>query len=277
VRGMRVLMWLSLAGALGLGTAVASGEALSIYDLQYTTSADGGSPYEGSTVDCAGGIVTFKWAGGKKRLYLQDPTRPEWAAVMVKDWTADELWANVSVGDELALTGVYVEESSGNTTLRYDAASGYTVLSTGNPLPAPVVVTADQIAAPTEGPPGEWYVADRSAEKYEHMLLTVENVTVAATGLGKAVDNYELAGAAGSCWAADYMNDTVGVNGYHPYVSPGASFESLSGVFEQYTKLSSGWDYYQLVTRSTDDLVVPAPAPAALLLAGGALLMRRRR
>jgi len=275
VRGLKILMWLPLAGALGLVAAGAAGEVLSIYDLQYTTAADGASPYEGDTVDCAGGIVTFKWPGGKKRLYLQDPAGGEWAGVMVKDWAGDALWANVNVGDEVSLTGVVVEESSGNTTLRYEAGSSHTVLTTGNAIPDPVVVTPAEIAAPTEGPPGEWYVADHSAEKYEGMLLTVENVTVTAMGLGKALDNYQLQGADGALWAADYMNADAGV--YHTYVSLGADFASVSGVFEQYTNLAYAWDYYQLVTRKTEDLVLPAPAPAALLMFGGALLVRRRK
>ena len=38
---------------------------------------------------------------------------------------------------------------------------------------------------------------------------------------------------------------------YLPQIVTGQNFCSVSGILEQYTKLSDGWDYYQLLT--TDD------------------------
>jgi len=275
-RRMQVLAWLAAVAALPV--AAGADAPLSIYDVQYTTAADGAGPHEGETIDCAGGVVTHKWLGGQGRLYLQDPARTEWGGVLVKDWTGGGLYNAVAVGDWVSVGGVYVEEHRGNTTLRYDSSYGstHTVVSSGNPLPAPIAVSPAAIAAPTEGPPGEWYVADHSAEKYEHMRLRVDDVTVTATDLGKAADNYNLHAAGGDCWAADYLNLDVGPDGYHPSIHLGADLAGVTGVFEQYTKLTSGWDYYQLVTTKSAD-IVPEPGLPALLLAVGLARAGRRR
>ena len=273
----RSLAPLLCAAALLAGAATAPA-ALSIYDIQYTPAADGASPQDGNLIDCAGGVVTYKWYGGKARIYLRDPARADWAAIMVKDWTAD-VYNGVAPGDRVSLTNVTVEESRGNTILKYhtDYGSGFTVVSSGHAVPAPLVVTPSAMPAPVEGPPGEWYVADHSPEKYEHMWLTIEDVTVAAMDLGHAVDNYSLRGAAGDdCWAADYMNADVGADGYHRYVSSGAAFDSVTGIFEQYTHLTDRWDHYQLVTTKTADLV-PEPGFITILLTGATAVLARRR
>jgi len=270
-----------LACATGLLLAGPAAAELSIYQIQYTTDPDGASPHAGSTVDCLGGVVTHKFPGYKPKLTLQDPSFPAgWGGIQVKDWTGGTLYDNVAVGDWVTLRNVLVEEFRGNTLLKYhgDLNSSFQVLSTGNPRPPARVVSVSEIAAPVEGPPGEWHVTNHSAEKYEAMWLTVEDVTVTDVDLGKAADNYVLSGGGASCWAGDYMNADVGGNYYHPYIALGAHFQSISGILEQYTKPSGGWDYYQLLTTATDDLIVPEPTtPALLALASCALLRRGRR
>jgi hypothetical protein len=90
------------------------------------------------------------------------------------------------------------------------------------------------------------------------MLLAVHDVTITAIDLGKAEDNYNLNSDSGDAWAADYMvppEELVG--SYLPPIGVGADFPLVVGILEQYMKLSSGWDYYQLLTRGLGDLVVP--------------------
>lgn len=236
-------------------------QPLTIYEIQFTENEDGSSDYDTDVVDCAGGICTAKWAGfGLPRLMLQDPDYPDgWSGIQVKDWTPErDLYDNVVVGDWVALTDVQVYEKVGTTLLYYfeqDPTSGYTIVSQGNSLPAHLPVAVSDIPAPIEGPPGEWYVDNHDAELYESMRLVVRDVTVTEMDLGKAADNYNLQDAEGAnCWAADYMNEDVGDNGYHPFVQVGQYSCAVSGVFEQYTNLSNGWDYYQLVTLSSADL-----------------------
>ena len=279
MKNTNLLGVLALCAAAGFMPGAAEGGPLSIYDIQYTTAADGASPLEGSTVDCAGGVVTHTWVGGSIRVFLQDPARSDWAGIQVRDWTGGQLANNVATGDSVSLTNVRVDEWNGNTVLRYhsDLQSSFTVVSSGNSAPAPVVVAPSAIAAAVEGPSGQWYVADRTAEKYEHMLLTVEAVTVAEMDMGKAADNYTLRDpVGGDCWASDYMNVDLGAEDYHPYIKLGADFDSVSGLLEQYAKPTAGWDYYQLLTLQTSDLV-PEPCGLGLMLAGAASLGRRRR
>lgn len=266
-----------LAAALLVSPAAA--DSKSIYNIQYTTAADGASPEAGNIIACLGGIVTHKYPGSKPKLTLQDPANPDgWGAIQVKDWTAaNDLFAAVAVGEWVSLANVEVEEYRGNTLLRYhaDNSPSFAIDSSGNALPASRLVSLSEIAAPTEGPPGEWYVADHSAEQYEAMRLTVENVTVTAMDLGKAVDNYALSATGQNCWASDYMNaDRDSQEDYHARVGLGEQFPGVAGILEQYTK--DNWDYYQLLTRQTADFL-PEPALATILLAAGAVLLRRPR
>ena len=266
-----LLAGVAVAAFCGVGYA-----DLSIYDVQYTTDASGDSPYDGQIQNVAGGVVTHVWSGFNDRVYLQDPAHPTWGAICVKDWTGS-LVSAVQVGDWLSFDQIKVEDHRGTTFLQYDPAAApdvaYTIESTGNPVPAPTVLNAADLPAPLEGPPGQWYVADHSSEAYESMVVTLENVTVGAMDLGKAEDNYELLQGSDLAWGADYMNVDAGAP-YHWRVYPGAELDSITGIVEQYTKLTSGWDYYQLLTRSTAD-IVPEPGSLALLIVAAARLRRR--
>jgi hypothetical protein len=237
---------------------------LSIYDIQYTADPNGESPQNGNIVDCTGGIVSHKAPTGKPRLIIQDPAYPDgWGAIQVKDLYGTGVFDDVNVGDWISLTNVLVEEYKGSTFLQYmdENNAGFEILSSGNPLPRPLVVTAGEIAAPIEGL-DTWLVANHNAEKYEAMLIKVVNVNVEDIGYGKAYDNYILASNADPnliCWASDYMNaDKDKGLIYHPYIEPGLKLCGLTGILEQYTGEQDGvnYDYYQLLTRSTDDFVI---------------------
>ena len=235
--------------------------ALSIYEIQYTTDVDGNSPQNGNLVDCLGGIVTRKRGGGRPRLVLQDPNYPDsWGAIQVKGW-AYGVFDNIATGDWISLTNVEVEDFKGTSFLEYKSENdpNFTIVSRNNPLPRPLVVTVDEIAAPVEGFDA-WVVADHNAEKYEAMLLKVINVNVKDTSYGKAYDNYVVQSNVDpnlACWASDYMNDDRdGI--YHPYIEIGQNLCGVTGVLEQYTAESDGiyYDYYQLLTTSTEDFTI---------------------
>jgi hypothetical protein len=253
-------------------------EALSIYNIQYTTDPAGDSPYAGMVVDCSGGIVIHKFPGSNPKLTIYDPANSGgWGGITIKDFTANKnAFDSIAVGDLVSFTDTMVEEYRGNTQLKFDLNSAFSIVSSGNPLPAPIVVSPADIAAPIyqSGPPETWLVADHSAEMYEAMYLKVEDVTVVAMDLGKAADNYALQNQLGDfCWVSDYMNIDAG-GPYHCLVEIGREFESVSGILEQYTKLSSGWDYYQMLTTGTSDFVVPEPATILFLAAGAVILLK---
>jgi len=258
-------------------TSYLPAQVLSIYDIQYTTDPAGNSPQAGNTVNCSGGIVIHKYGGTNPKLTLYDPTYSTgWGGLATKDFTGTDAFAGINVGDWVSFDNILVEEYRGNTQLSFDTGATFSVESTGHTLPDALVVSPDDIAAPVEGPPSEWYVSDHSAEIYEGMYVQVEDVTVTAMGLGKAGDNYALENIFGdSCWGSDYMNLDAG-GPYHPLIYAGSHLESVSGILEQYTKLESGWDYYQMLTTSNLD-IVPEPTSMLLLLAGSSFLLRRKK
>ena len=255
----------AMAGPLASGDAPClpySDQSLAIREIQYTTDPNGVSPHDGYVVDCAGGICTGKYAGNRPRIILQDPDDPSgWGGIQVKDWTLGDLFDNVNVGDWVSLENVLVEEFVGNTLLQWQTAYNpqYTIVSRGNPLPPPLLVTAGEIPAPIYDPNNfTWYVDNHDAERYESMRLVVQGVAVTDMDHGKAQDNYNLRDWCGhDCWAADYMNEDVGPWGYHPSITNGRRFCEVSGVLEQYTSRYAGWDYYQLLTLTSDDLTIP--------------------
>lgn len=238
------------------------GEELSIYEIQYTEDVNGTSPQDGNIVNCEGGIVIHKWTGSRTRLTLYDPNYPDsWGGIMVKDRYGVGVFADVNVGDWVSLSKVQVEEFLGTTFLQYKAEHdpNYWIVSRDNPLPEPLTVGVDEIAAPIEGP-NQWVVADHNAERYEGMLIKVADVNVVDLGYGKAYDNYVLQSNRDpnfACWASDYMNeDNVAI--YHPYVQIGQRFCGVAGILEQYTAEDDGiyYDYYQLLTTTTTDFLM---------------------
>lgn len=253
------------------------GEVLTIFDIQYSTETYGQSPRHGEVVDCAGGIVVHKRLDSKPRLILHDPVIRDagiqdvncfWGAIQVKDWWYTS-FDSVEVGDWVAFTNVTVEDYRGTTFLQYwngnpdSSMPSFEIISSGNAVPGPVTVNIDEIASPVEdaNSSGDWYVTDHGAEKYESMQLRIKDATVTGDGGGKANDNYVLQSGAAindpnfSCWASDYMNeDAVGL--YHLYVEIDQHFCEVEGIFEQYKDLTSGWDYYQLLTTKTEDFLV---------------------
>jgi hypothetical protein len=244
----------------------AQGHELSIYQIQYTTSPDGTSDYNGSIVDCRGGIVVFISTRTRPRLVLYDPEYPAgWGGITAKDKYSSGAFDGVQVGDWVSFTNVAVEDFRGTTFLQYTAEnnSALAVVSTGNHAPRPLKVGADEIAAPIEGA-DNWLTGDHSAERYEGMLVKVADATVSGTGYGKAYDNYILQTGGDSgpeCWATDYLNDDASAI-YHPLVETGMHFCGVSGIVEQYTGNDDGidYDYYQLLTTDTGDFTIDQTA-----------------
>jgi hypothetical protein len=247
-------------------------DLLSIYDIQYNTSDGDASIYNGQIHDVTGGLVTHVSYSGRPRVWLQDPDHPTWGAIVVKDWHDGAFANNVQVGDWVSFQNITIEEYRGTTFLQYNTNWSPDISfevdhDPGVEVPDPVLLTAADLSIP---------VNHAASEPYESMIATLENVTVGALDLGKAGDNYELLQGADVAWGTDYINVDAG-GPYHPYIYSGAELLSISGVVEQYTKPEDAWDYYQLLTRFTADIVpVPEPGSLCLLVLGG-LMARRRR
>lgn len=265
---MRVFWSLILAVGLGLCAARASAAPQSISE----TRQNHGS-LQNQWIDSVGGIVTFKSTLGT-RVLLQDPSSSEYAAIQIRDLnsvqndTGGYVWSRVNVGDWVSFQNVRVTEWTGNTMLRFNdpdrpnnsfPLSTLTVLSTGNPLPPPVVVSLDEILAPEFD---EYYhIASGSLASYqklEGMQIAVRNVEVTSLDVGRFADNYELrapgdvAGTGPSAYAADYNNyNRQSTNAYHALTAPGAQFPYITGYLERSKASSTPDDYYQLVTTES--------------------------
>ena len=254
--------------AIILGSSgLVQSQALSIYEIQYTTDVNGTSPQNGNIVDCLGGIVIHKTLPPlRSRLTLYDPNYPNgWGGIMAKDLYSTGAFNDINVGDWVSFTNMEVEDFKGTTFLQYKSETdpNFTIVSRDNPFPRPLLVTPDEIAAPVEDV-NQWVVADHNAEKYEAMLVKVVDVNVKDTGCGKAYDNYILESVLApnsTSWASDYMNEEKdGI--YHPYVQVGQNFCGVAGIIEQYTGEKYGiyYDYYQLLTTSTESFTIDQTA-----------------
>ncbi len=239
----------------------------SIYQIQYSTATDGSSPLNGQIIDCSGGVVVYKMVRSVPRLLLYDPDYPDgWGSIQVKDrYNITDYFEGIEVGDGVELQHVQVEDFRGTTFLQLDQANNpiITVISSDNPLPSALLLDPNQIAAPLPDGSGDYFVADHFAEKYESLLVRVENVMVTQMGLGKAQDNYELTSISNQnrCWAADFYNeDRDTFNPYFDNVQLGQKFCFVEGMLEQYTKISDGFDYYQIMTLCADHLKLPSTA-----------------
>jgi len=267
MKQMSLILIVALLTTIVEKTGYAEG-SVTIYNLQYTTDPNGVSSYEGSDVNCSGGIVVDKYGGFKPKVTLYDPNYPNgWGGIVVKDFDNGNLYDNVNLGDWISLTDTTVEEFKGNTQLKFESKSSFNIESSNNALPKPILLSPNDIAAPVyQAQPEGWFVTDRRAEKYEGMWVRIENVKVTAWDLGKEYDNYVLQDYDNddpnmSCWASDYMNDSQ-VDDYHPFVEVGRHFCGVLGIIEQYKGYKNGydWDYYQLLTTDTGDLKRYTPA-----------------
>ena len=236
-----------------------------IYEIQYTPDPDGASPLDGQLINCIGGVVVHKFERSVPRLVLQDPNHPDgWGAIQIKDrYNITSYFDGIAVGDWVRVDNIKIEEYRGTTFAQlYQVFNPVlTVVSSGHPVPAALTVDPNDIAAPLPDAGGDYYVVDHSAEKYECMLLRVENVVVEQLGLGKASDNYALASGdypGQSCWAADYYNQDRGYfDTYCELIALQRKFCAVEGMLEQYTNLAGGFDYYQLMTTKIEDFDLP--------------------
>ncbi|MFF2076035.1 endonuclease/exonuclease/phosphatase family protein [Kitasatospora sp. NPDC058162] len=188
-----VLVPLPAANAAGQAAPPAPTEAgpLRIHDIQGTTRV---SPQAGKPVTGVPGIVTGVRAyGGVKGFWLQDPNPDDNPATSEGIFVYTGGNPTVQVGDSVLVSGkvteYYPNYSGGSQSITELTGPAVTVLSAGNPLPAPVVLDTRNIPgryAPPAGPDGSIDAGQLNPEKYaldfyeslEGMLVQVKDVRV---------------------------------------------------------------------------------------------------
>ncbi|MBN1948111.1 MAG: hypothetical protein JW784_00045, partial [Candidatus Cloacimonetes bacterium] len=77
---------------------------VTIYEIQFTTSPSGDSPYAGQVVTTTGIVTGTGFAGYSDNFFISEPTGGAWKGVYIYD--ADQ---NVDLGDEIEITGTVSE------------------------------------------------------------------------------------------------------------------------------------------------------------------------
>ncbi|MFF5141139.1 endonuclease/exonuclease/phosphatase family protein [Streptomyces sp. NPDC013157] len=124
-------------------TSPAQADGLRIHDVQGTTRI---SPYAGQKVTDVPGIVTgTRTYGSSRGFWIQDPTPDDNPATSEGVFVFTSSTPKVAVGDSVKVTGTVSEyvpggASTGNQSLTEITKPTVTTVSTGNAVPAPVVI-----------------------------------------------------------------------------------------------------------------------------------------
>ncbi|WP_086832545.1 endonuclease/exonuclease/phosphatase family protein [Streptomyces sp. NRRL B-24572] len=115
-----------------------------IHDIQGTTRV---SPLVGKQVTGVTGIVTGVRTYGSRGFWIQDPNADDNPATSEGIFVFTSSVPTVAVGDAISLNGTVTEYvpgglNSGNQSLTQISKPVITVLSKGNPVPAPVTISA---------------------------------------------------------------------------------------------------------------------------------------
>ncbi|MFD3589030.1 endonuclease/exonuclease/phosphatase family protein [Streptomyces sp. NPDC058683] len=131
-------------------TSPAQADGLRIHDVQGATRI---SPYAGQKVTDVPGIVTATRTYGSSRgFWLQDPTPDADPATSEGVFVFTSSTPKVAVGDSVTVTGTVSEyvpggATTGNQSLTEITKPTVTTVSTGNAVPAPVVIDKKSVPA----------------------------------------------------------------------------------------------------------------------------------
>ncbi|WP_030909054.1 endonuclease/exonuclease/phosphatase family protein [Streptomyces sp. NRRL F-5126] len=144
------LVSLALAGGLVVAAGPASAAGVRIHGIQGTTRI---SPLVGTPVADVPGVVTGVRAyGGSKGFWFQDPHPDADPATSEGLFVFTGSAPKVAVGDSVKVSGTVDEyvpggAASGEQSVTELGSPQVTVVSSGNPLPAPVRITARSVPA----------------------------------------------------------------------------------------------------------------------------------
>ena len=179
--------------------------ATTIYDVQYTTDAGADGTYPSTMVGeevILEGVVTANNVSGDK-FYISEPQGGAWRGIFIYDYTVLP-----QIGDHVSVTGS-VAEYNGSTQL--SSITTGTILSSGNPLPNPTVITTGSLSN------------DSTAEQYESVLVAVSRGAV--TSVPNTYNEFEINDGTGNCFVDDFlyyhipavddMLDIIGIGNYY--------------------------------------------------------------
>ena len=233
---------------------------LTIKDIQFNPKGGSYTAYYGYPVTVSG-VVTADTAGSwfrtgttADRVIIQDGEGP-WSGVWLSALNTVKDIYSLKKGDNVTVTGVMTEDYD---VTKIDSISSFVVNSSGNAIPAPHVLTTGDI--------GKKALSDTTAERWESVLITYENVRV--TDLNADGDAGPVTYNYGEIFVNDGSGDTRvelqdgnhfynnvwdGVDTSNVYFTSitdtGSTFQSLTGY------LYYSHSYYKLVPRYQSDFV----------------------
>lgn len=222
----RFLILLIAVALAGLSYA----QVLTCYDVQFTTSANGNSPYLNQVVTVEGIVVAEKFYTGTNTsnygFVISDPEGGPWSGLLI--------FTNryfPQIGDRVSVTGSIAEYYE---FTEMTSVSAYSVISTGNTLPAPALITTGTLANAA------------TAEQWESCFVKVEDVNITAApnshqefyindGTGAAQVDDQCFPRSGFFWPAG--------------VAVGQSWARIQGVVD------FSFDYYAINPRTLNDIL----------------------
>lgn len=196
---------------------------VNIYDIQFTSDPSGDSPYNGQVVRTSG-IVTaldaFANNGNPQLVYYLQDGSGAWNGIYVFDFIDNG--NAVSVGDEIELIAT-VSEYFGLTELT--SIQSFTLVASGQPLPAALVVGTGEVAA----------------EALESVLVRVED----------AVCTDPPGGANFGIWSVDDGSGEAGIGKEMYTTTPDPV---LGQVYNVTGVVSFGFDEYRIQPREASDV-----------------------
>ncbi|MFC8584447.1 endonuclease/exonuclease/phosphatase family protein [Streptomyces sp. NPDC057217] len=193
----------ALAAGLLAGSASASAEdgaGVRIHDIQGTTRV---SPLVGQQVTGVTGIVTGVRTYGSRGFWIQDPTPDANPATSEGLFVFTGSVPTVAVGDAVSVNGTVTEYvpgglASGNQSLTQLSKPVVTVVSQGNPVPAPVTISSWSVPdayAPAGDPAADGSINGLTLKPRKYALdyyesLEGTNVRIGTSRVVGATDPY---------------------------------------------------------------------------------------
>lgn len=209
-------------------TGIMFAQVLSCYDVQYTESPSGDSPYAGQIATVEGIVVQQIFYTGtaenNKGFVISDPEGGPWSGLMIftNQYTPQR-------GDKVRVTGT-ITEYFGYTEM--SPTTGFQVISQGNPIPPPTLIqTSDLVGS--------------NAEQWESVFVKVENVSV--TSLPNNHNEFKVNDGSGACQIDDQCFPRSGFS--WPQMSVGQVWARIQGVVDY------SFDEYGLNPRDMTDML----------------------
>ncbi|MDD4309518.1 MAG: hypothetical protein PHO32_03995, partial [Candidatus Cloacimonetes bacterium] len=159
---MKRMIFLLIALSLTMGLAA---QVLSCYDIQFTESPDGNSPYANQSVTIQA-IVTAVNRGSS--FYIGDASGGPWSGLYIFDRTNSN---TVNLGDEIRISGSVSEYKQADywpsALTELVSVSSCEILSTSNPLPPATPLSTSQLP-----------MAGITSEQWEGVLVRFTDVQI---------------------------------------------------------------------------------------------------